>query len=37
LIALDEKAELAAYAGDLDEAHVAEFQLARAEIAESEG
>jgi hypothetical protein len=36
-IALDWKAELAAYAGDFDEAHVAEFRLAHAEIAEAEG
>ena len=36
-IALDGKTELAAYAGELGEAHVAEFRLAYAEIAESEG
>ena len=36
-IALDGKAELAAYAGDFDEAHVAEFRLAHAQIAESKG
>lgn len=36
-ITLDGKAELAAYCGEFDEAYIAEFGLAHAEIAESEG